>query len=208
MTFRGDWDSTQAYRERDVVVHRGESWLALRAGSALEPNPGRPADWARLAARGETGAQGLQGDRGPQGPPGITTVVGGGMGTGGALSTTGPTYLGMFVSSAYFTGAPAEAAQVLPIGGTLSSLHVRLRSEASTGLGSYTFTVLRDPTGVGNAFAPTGITCTITGTGVACGDTVRTQLFRAGDLIVIRATPAGPVFSVQMQWTARFAPVP
>jgi hypothetical protein len=85
---------------------------------------------------------------------------------------------------------------------------VRLRSEASSGLGSYTFTVMRDSTGTGDQFAPTSVACTVTGSGLGCSDTTRSQVFRAGDMVVVRATPAGPVFSVQMQWTARFAPSP
>jgi hypothetical protein len=135
-------------------------------------------------------------------------ILGGGMGAGGALSTTGPTYLGLFVSSAYFTGAPLEAAQVVPVAGTLSGFHVRLRSEASSGVGSYTFAVLRDPTGSGTAFAETSVRCTVAGSALACSDTTHSQAFKAGDLVVVRATPAGPVFSVQMQWTGRFAPAP
>jgi hypothetical protein len=135
-------------------------------------------------------------------------IIGGGMGTGGALSTTGPTYVGLFVSSAYFTGAPAEAAQVMPIGGTLSGFHVRLRSEASSGLGSYTFAVLRDPTGTGTAFVETPVRCTVSGSALGCSNTVNAQSFAPGDLVVVRATPTGPVFSVQMQWTSRFSPIP
>jgi hypothetical protein len=136
-------------------------------------------------------------------------IVGGGMGsTGGALSTTGPTYLGLFVSSAYFTGAPVEAAQVMPIGGTLSGFHVRLRSEASSGLGSYTFAVLRDATGTGTAFVETPVKCTVSGSALGCSNTADAQPFASGDLVVVRATPAGPVYSVQMQWTSRFAPIP
>jgi hypothetical protein len=135
-------------------------------------------------------------------------ILGGGMGAGGALSTTGPTYLGLFVSSAYFTGGPIEAAQVVPVAGTLSGFHVRLRSEASSGVGSYTFTVLRDATGSGAAFVETPVKCTVSGSALACSNTTQSQAFRAGDLVVVRATPNGSVFSVQMQWTGRFAPAP
>ena len=114
LTFRGVWDGAVAYLPRDVVVHGGETWLAVGTGSGMEPSPTALSQWARLAARGEPGPVGPKGDagaRGPEGLPGITTVIGGGMGTGGALSTTSPTYLGLFVSSAYFTGSPVEAAQ-------------------------------------------------------------------------------------------------
>jgi len=209
MTFRGAWDVTMAYLPRDVILHDGETWLALVASSGREPSPTASSQWARLAARGDTGPAGPKGDagtRGLEGVPGITTIIGGGMGTGGALSTTSATYLGVFVSSAYFTGSPAEAAQVMPVGGVLSSLYVRLRSEASTGLGSYTFTVLRDTSGTGDRFAPTSITCTVSGSTLGCADTQHAETFAPGDLIVVRAAPQGAVLGVQMQWTARFAP--
>jgi len=88
----------------------------------------------------------------------------------------------------------------------MSAFYVRLRSEASTGLGSYTFTVLRDPTGTGDGFAPTPVTCTVTGSGLGCSDTAHSESFGAGDLVVVRAIPQGAVLGVQMQWTARFAP--
>lgn len=110
------------------------------------------------------------------------------------------------MSSAYFTGSPAEAAQVMPVGGLLSNFHVRLRSEASTGLGSYTFTVLRDVSGTGDRFAATTLTCTVSGSALGCADTQHAEGFSPGDLIVVRASPQGAVLGVQMQWTARFAP--
>jgi hypothetical protein len=209
MIFRGTWDGSNAYVERDVVTYAGETWFALVPSRGTEPSGQASGQWARLAIRGDQGPTGPKGDTGPrgaEGPPGITTVLGGGMGTGGALSTTSPTYLGVFVSSAYFTGSPAEAAQVLPVGGLLSNFYVRLRSEASTGLGSYTFTVLRDPSGTGDQFAPTSLTCTVSGSALGCADTQHTEAFSAGDLIVVRASPQGAVLGVQMQWTARFAP--
>jgi collagen type VII alpha len=209
MLFRGAWDRAVAYLPRDVVVHSGETWLAVETSSGMEPAPTAASQWARLMARGDPGPVGPKGEtgaRGPEGLPGITTIIGGGMGTGGALSTTSPTYLGLFVSSAYFTGAPTEAAQVMPVGGVLSSLHVRLRSEASTGLGSYTFTVLRDTSGTGDSFAPTSLTCTVSGSALGCSDVQHSETFGAGDLVVVRASPQGAVLGVQMQWTARFAP--
>jgi hypothetical protein len=202
MVYRGEWLTAEAYRINDVVTYAGEAWIALRPNRGTEPTLARTGDWARVAAKGDPGPTG------PRGLPGVTTIIGGGMGTGGALSTTGPTYLGLFVSSAYFTGAPSEAAQVMPVGGTLSGFHVRLRSEASSGLGSYAFAVLRDSTGTGTSFAETPVKCTIVGSALACSDTIHLESFNAGDLVVVRATPAGPVFSVQMQWTARFAPSP
>jgi hypothetical protein len=211
LTFRGAWTDRVAYAVNDAVGHQGAAWIALRPNRATEPTTGHPAEWMRLAAKGDAGERGPKGEAGPPGPPGpagVTTIIGGGMGTGGALSTTTSTYLGLFVASAYFTGSPVEAAQVLPVGGTLSAFHVRLRSEASAGLGTYTFTLLRDATGTGDSFSPTSLSCTVSGAALGCSDTGHSETFKAGDLVVVRATPAGPVFSVQMQWTARFAPSP
>jgi hypothetical protein len=54
----------------------------------------------------------------------------------------------------------------------------------------------------------TPVRCTVSGSALGCSNTVNAQSFAPGDLVVVRATPTGPVFSVQMQWTSRFSPIP
>jgi hypothetical protein len=105
----------------------------------------------------------------------------------------------MFNSRSSTTESNIE--QIVPVGGTLSNLYVRLDGTpggASTGK-SYTFTVRKNG-------ADTTVTCTILETATTCSDTTNSVTFNAGDRISIKTVASGGPTGREMRWTANFAP--
>jgi hypothetical protein len=85
----------------------------------------------------------------------------------------------------------------MPIGGTVSDLHVFLTPAPGTGNG-WTVTVRKNS-------ADTSVTCTVSNTDTTCEDTGNSVSFSAGDLISVGANPTGAIPTENfIKWTAKF----
>ena len=90
LTFLGTWNPNTTYAADDAVTFHGSSFVALQPNTGSAPVEG--ADWAVLAAQGETGTDGTTGPQGPQGPMGATGATGpqGPEGPQGLIGPQGP----------------------------------------------------------------------------------------------------------------------
>jgi hypothetical protein len=69
---RGTYEpGTTKYREFDVVVHNGASFVCLKDDPRTCPGE----DWQMIARQGQRGVAGEKGERGPAGPQGEPGVV-------------------------------------------------------------------------------------------------------------------------------------
>ena len=157
---------------------------------------------------GPTGPQGPQGVMGPAGPtgpagpqgqkgdPGIGfTIVGGGGEHNDPLKTHQIVYFPMFHGDA--SRDLDEVEQVIPVGGVVSKLHVRISD--SPRKGQWAFEIMK-------ADAGTGLRCIISGPDTDCSDLVSSMGFAAGDLIALRADPDfSPKGGVHVRWTAQLS---
>lgn len=50
--FKGQWSSSSTYTKLDVVLQDGQSWVALRTNSNVQPTLNASADWLLMAAKG------------------------------------------------------------------------------------------------------------------------------------------------------------
>jgi hypothetical protein len=85
----------------------------------------------------------------------------------------------------------------VPMAGTMTTLDVRINAAVNAG-GSYTFFLHRN--GV-----DTGLSCAISPAATSCTSAAVVAL-AAGDVVSIRAVPAGGPGGRTMRWTARFTP--
>lgn len=78
--YRGEWVRGTRYREGDVVIHRGTSYLALQRTRRDPPHQARNRDsWGPIAERGSPGNDGPAGATGPTGPAGPQGEPGSGL---------------------------------------------------------------------------------------------------------------------------------
>ena len=144
--------------------------------------------------KGDKGDQGIQGEKGDKGDQGEHGEAGPGI-IGGGLLFGDPVphseYGSLFVSFRGYSHE-SDAAQVLPVGGTLSKFTVRINEDA---LYSYAFTVMKNG-------EPTSETCSFSNPATNCSDTIDSVTFDANDSISIRATGSGNAGS--MRWTAEY----
>ncbi len=95
--YRGNWSRTVVYGQNDVVVFKGEAWIALKDNKGATPVKDS-LNWGLLAAKGAkgaTGAKGPVGATGPSGKPGPKGDTGpaglkGDTGSAGPKGDTGP----------------------------------------------------------------------------------------------------------------------
>jgi len=181
---------------------QGSQGLAGSQGTAGPTGPqgpsGPPGPQGPPGEQGSQGLAGPQGAAGPTGPQGPSaTIVGGGTNDAN-LAGSAVRYVPMF-NAGRFTNE-SDAQQIVPVGGSLSRLYVRLNGSPGSG-DSYTFTVRRNG-------ADTSLSCTISGSATDCSDTADSVQLQAGDLIAIAAVPTSSPTGRQMSWTARFEPSP
>lgn len=160
LTYRGFWNGSTSYSTDDAVVQNGSTWIARRPNTSVTPVEG--ADWAMLAAKGETGATGPQGPQGstgvagPQGLPGPIGLTGatGAQGPQGAQGLQGP------VGATGPQGPPGSTSASDLTGGTLSDdrLSSNIPRLAGTNLftGSNLFAGIVVLTNTGNRFVGSG----------------------------------------------------
>jgi hypothetical protein len=65
-TVRGTFDTREQYRELDIVIFDGATWIARRDNPGICPGDG----WQLMSKQGKTGRPGTPGERGPRGERG------------------------------------------------------------------------------------------------------------------------------------------
>src|SRR5210317_941387 len=91
--WKGVWDSTTNYSNRDVVFYDGSAYVAIADNTNSLPS--NLTNWELIVSKGDTGEQGPQGIQGPQGdtgPQGEQGIQGetGPQGPQGIQGETGP----------------------------------------------------------------------------------------------------------------------
>ncbi len=146
-------------------------------------------------------AEGVQGPIGPQGPPGEdgedaapqVSIIGGGGEHNDHLKTHQIVYFPMFHGDA--STDLIEVEQVIPLGGYVSELNVRVSDAPRNG--EWTFTI------VGGSGGP--LSCTIAGAATSCSVSGPATEFAPGGLLALRADPDfSPKGGVHVRWTAAF----
>lgn len=151
---------------------------------------------------GEDGEDGAPGPEGKEGKPGASlSIIGGGVNNSPSSDTA---YAGMFIDRAS-TSTQSSVQQVMPVGGTLSQLAVRINTPPSTGSGNreWTFTVMKGASATGS------ISCVIpeSDTETTCASTVGSSMtFAAGDLISLRVVRGSSNIASPgaIRWSALF----
>ena len=93
----------------------------------------------------------------------------------------------------------AQSQLAMPANGTVQELHATLAA-APGASNSVTFTIRKN--GIS-----TPVTCTISGTGTSCADSVNAVGFTTGDLISVQVVQsAGVAANVVFGWTSQFVP--
>ncbi len=182
----------------------GPTGITGVAGPTGPVGPTGPTGTAGAAGpTGPTGATGQTGTTGPTGPTGPTgtnvQIVGGGTGTTN-LSTGADTFVPMFDSE---SGANESAVQqVLPTGGTLSGLRVRLDGIVGPVGSGETYTITMRVNG-----ADTALACVLLEATTTCADLADTVTVAADDLVAIRVVPSAPSrpSARSLRWTAQFS---
>ena len=122
------------------------------------------------------------------------------IGGGDSCGTTGSgatDYVGMFGANCAANEAQSQLA--MPANGTVQELHATLAA-APGASNSVTFTIRKN--GIS-----TPVTCTISGTGTSCADSVNAVGFTTGDLISVQVVQsAGVAANVVFGWTSQFVP--
>jgi hypothetical protein len=85
---KGAWSATATYAIDDLVTSLGSSWRA-KTTSLNKPPSSNPANWEKLAAKGDQGTTGPTGAAGAMGPQGQTGPAGP-QGSAGATGQQGP----------------------------------------------------------------------------------------------------------------------
>ncbi len=146
-------------------------------------------------------AEGPQGPIGPQGPPGEdgedadpqVSIIGGGGEHNDHLKTHDVIYFPMFHGDA--SPDVTEVEQVIPLGGYVSELNVRISDAPRNG--EWKFTI------VGGSGGP--LACTIAGAATSCSVSGPTVGFSPGDRLALQADPNfSPKGGVHVRWTAAF----
>jgi len=139
--------------------------------------------WSQTGPQGPPGTPGPQGLPGPQGPPGTpgSSFLAGS--SGGQLSTGnhGAGCGGLIgVGSCAPLGSSGLVAQVVPVGGTLHDLHVRLSAAPGVGVHERWAIIVNG--------AGTALGCDIDGTATSCSNTAVSFPLSAGDTVWLEAT--------------------
>ncbi|WP_238528265.1 collagen-like protein [Acetonema longum] len=116
MNWRGEWDDSETYVERDAVRYDGSAYYCLENNSAIYPTGDVASEiyWNLIVEKGETGPAGQQGDPGnigepgPEGPPGPMGPMGpqGEQGPQGMQGVQGP------IGEPGLQGAPGAASPI------------------------------------------------------------------------------------------------
>lgn len=114
------------------------------------------------------------------------------------VSTTSANFNGLQSAGAW-NGGESNVYSVLPTGGVLKNLYVRISGAASGGTAHYTFALMRN----GTAQA---LTTDISGAATAGTDTTNNFSAVAGDTVSIRCTPAGTPTARNVAWSCSFQP--
>jgi hypothetical protein len=123
LAWQGAWDVGTSYTTGDTVTSGGSTWRALRSVSSGGSAPTAGADWAVVAAKGDTGATGPEGPEGPEGPPGSGTTYTIDWTTGTATNGNGTATI---TSSTVVTLSMASGATAGYASGTYTAPRVRV----------------------------------------------------------------------------------
>ncbi len=160
-----------------------------------------PIHWNAEGPQGLEGPQGIQGPEGPEGPEGPpgadadpqVSIIGGGGEHNDHLKTHQIVYFPMFHGDA--STDLTEVEQVIPLGGYVGELNVRVSDAPRNG--EWVFTI------VGGSGGP--LSCTIAGAATSCSVSGPATEFAPGGLLALRADPDfSPKGGVHVRWTAAF----
>lgn len=142
---------------------------------------------------------------------GVTTIIGGGIGTGSLATDDSTNYVPMFHGNDD-DATPDPATNIMPLEGVVSDFFVRASADIGTGDDELQFTIFRNGAGtdVGSdgSGAPDATACIIEDDTdpPRCSDTTDSQCFEAGDSIVVEIIGTNSVEAVSVNWTAVFTP--